>query len=80
MTTKTLELLARLQDAAIDDLLRKIEAGEATAADLGVARQFLKDNGINAVPKANSGLDKLRHVLPFPSAQTIAEEAEEAFH
>ncbi|MCB9178968.1 MAG: hypothetical protein H6590_06060 [Flavobacteriales bacterium] len=46
-------------------LLQKVRDGEATASDLNVARQFLKDNGIDAARSANPGLKKLADVLPF---------------
>lgn len=35
------------------------------AATLGVARQFLKDNGIEADPEENENLRRLRQGLPF---------------
>lgn len=40
-------------------LLDKMKAGEATAADLNVARQYLKDNGIQSLPTANPHLPEL---------------------
>jgi len=50
-------------------LMERIESGEATAADLNVARAFLKDNGIEAAAVPGSPLSQLgRSVtdnLPF---------------
>lgn len=63
------ELLERLHDLLTQNLIDKIESGEATAADLGVARQLLKDNNINAVPAAGSPILKLSQALPFQDAQ-----------
>ena len=46
-------------------LLAKIRSGEATASDLNVARQFLKDNGIDGVKKPGSPLANLVSEIPF---------------
>lgn len=48
-----------------EKLLERIRSGEATAADLNVARQYLKDNNIQGVPKDNSPLGNLVKELPF---------------
>ena len=40
-------------------------SGEATAADFGVARQLLKDNGIDVAAKAGTPLLKLHEAMPF---------------
>ncbi|MGQ0621490.1 MAG: hypothetical protein ACT4QA_16475 [Panacagrimonas sp.] len=47
-------LLAQIHEGLARDLLSKIKSGEATAADLSVARQFLKDNAIQAKPVQGS--------------------------
>ena len=59
------EILERLHTSLAEDLLAKIQSGEATAADLSVARQFLKDNGIDSLAFAESPLTNLATVLPF---------------
>lgn len=46
-------------------LLEKIQSGEATASELNVARQFLKDNGIDGVPKKDNPLGQLVNHLPM---------------
>ena len=47
-------------------ILAKIKSGEATAADYNVARQLLKDNGIDSSVKANPNMLPLaEEVLPF---------------
>lgn len=38
------------------------------AAILNVVRQFLKDNGVEALPSANKPLQELAAALPFPQA------------
>jgi len=59
------EALEALHGALAKSLAEKIKNGEATAADLSVARQFLKDNGIDAVPRSPSPLADLANALPF---------------
>lgn len=59
------DLFAKMQTALANDLLIRIESGTATAAELNVARQFLKDNGIDAVPTKDNGLEGLAQILPF---------------
>ncbi len=41
------------------------EDGKANASILNVARQFLKDNGIDASPEHNQELKELSEELPF---------------
>tara|TARA_Y100000593_G_scaffold71454_1_gene131182 strand:+ start:804 stop:1016 length:213 start_codon:yes stop_codon:yes gene_type:complete len=47
------------------ELLERIKSGEARPADLSVARQFLKDNGIDAFASNDSPLQQLVDSLPF---------------
>lgn len=68
----TKEALNGLHAALAQDMIRRLESGEATAADLGVIRQFLKDNGIDAVPTGDSPLQRLVHTLPFADPEEIA--------
>ena len=74
--------MSKASKEALDDLhatLARILAarlgGEGcTAADLGVARQFLKDNGIDAVAKSGSPLAAIAASLPFPTVEGVEEE------
>ncbi len=66
--TKTDDLLSLLHGELASVLLEKVRSGEATAAELNVVRQFLKDNGIDAVPKEASPLGNLVSSLPFTAA------------
>ena len=59
------KILQDLFNAVADDLLRKIQSGDATAAELSVARAFLKDNGIDATPGQSEPLKNLVDSLPF---------------
>jgi hypothetical protein len=63
------KLLEELHSALVSTLLEKIRAGEATAADFGVARQLLKDNGIDCSPSKGSPMTKLYEILPFDPAR-----------
>ena len=47
-----------------ENLLSRVKDPEAKSADLNVARQFLKDNGIDALPVENSPLSDLVKSLP----------------
>lgn len=62
---KTDEILALLHSEVAATLLEKVRGGDATAADLNVARQLLKDNNITSVPKPGDPLTNLVHELPF---------------
>jgi hypothetical protein len=53
-----------LHGALLKALLRRIEDGSATAADLAVARSFLRDNGINCQGDKNPDMSKLLDSLP----------------
>lgn len=59
------DILAQIHKAMADDLLLKVKSGEATAAELNVARQFLRDNNINTIPTKENGLEDLHKALPF---------------
>jgi len=63
------ESLENLHGALAEALAAKIKSGDATAADLAVARQFLKDNGIDSIGEQNPDLGKLRDQLPFDPSQ-----------
>jgi hypothetical protein len=64
--TKKLDLIYEaMQEALAQGLLDRIRSGEATAADMNVARQLLKDNNITSVPKPGDPIANLVHTLPF---------------
>jgi hypothetical protein len=56
-----------------EELLRRIETGEASSADLSVARQVLKDNGIDANANQSEPLANLAKILPFDPEETVGE-------
>jgi len=53
-------------------LLQKVRDPEVKASDLNVARQFLKDNGIEALPVDGSPLKSLLDELPFKEPVKLA--------
>lgn len=63
------EILEKLSTTLAQELLDRINSGEAGAADLNVARQLLKDNNITVVPQAEHPAKKLALVLPFEDKQ-----------
>lgn len=69
----TSEALGNLHELVTLELTRRIESGEATAADIAQAIKLLKDNGISAVPTDNNPLGKLmgslKDRLPFTTEQ-----------
>ena len=62
--TDRIKLLESRFDETAKSLLAKVTSGEATASDLNVARQLLKDNHIEADPQANDSLKELFASLP----------------
>lgn len=62
------ELMEILHGILASSLADKIRDGTATAADLSVARQFLKDNGIDSIPTKGNGIGQLAQQLPFQNA------------
>lgn len=67
--TAPVELLNQLHQAVGNQLLERIQSGEATAAEFAQAIKFLKDNGIEAIPTNNNALmalqGSLAERLPF---------------
>jgi hypothetical protein len=57
-------MMALLHKTPAENLLLRIQDPEAKSSDLNVARQFLKDNGIDAVPVEGSPLSDLVRTLP----------------
>jgi len=60
--------LERLHNVLTQELLTRITSGDASAGDLNVARQFLRDNHIEALPVADSPLKNLLDTLPPPES------------
>ena len=61
---KKLQLLETLHTVLIENLLDKVKSGDAKPGDLNVARQLLKDNGIECIPTEKSPMEDLMSNLP----------------
>ena len=70
---KSLEVLNTLHLCLAKELLGKIQSGEAKAGDLNVARQFLKDNGIECLPVEKNPMQELMENLPDLDAVPLAD-------
>ena len=57
-------MMASLHKTLAENLPLRIKDPEAKSSDLNVTRQFLKDNGIDAVPVKGSPLSDLVRTLP----------------
>ena len=60
------QVLAALHRQVAEQLIKRVESGEASAAELSVAVKFLKDNGIDADKLTNPALGKLAEALQLP--------------
>lgn len=67
------DITAKLHEGLARELLDRVMSGEATTTDLNVARQFLKDNGVDSVAEKGSPLGELGKVLPFNDDDAIAQ-------
>lgn len=75
------DLQSKLHLRLAEDLLRRVESGEASAAELNVARQFLKDNGIEcAVGKPSEAMRGLAKAMPFPAHPGGEDDEERTTH
>ena len=64
MSKATEDVLAALHGAMAEAMAKKLKDGTATASDLSVIRQFLKDNGINSDPTSDPKTKRLSDMLP----------------
>jgi len=60
-----MDLIKELHNALTAELLQRIRSGEAQPKDLDTARQFLRDNGVDAALNHNKPLMELADNLPF---------------
>ena len=63
--------LTELHNILAEKLLERVKDPEAKSSDLNVARQFLKDNNVDAVPVDDSPLQKLLEELPFDEQKQV---------
>ena len=63
---KKSDTLEDIHDGLAKELLRRVKDKSATASDLNVARQFLKDNGIEVTTlRKGTPMASLADKLPF---------------
>ena len=62
--------LEELHELLATILLEKIRDPECKSAELNVARQFLKDNDVTAIPTDENARAQLLEDLPFKSETT----------
>ena len=70
---KNFKLLEQLHLVLAQELLDKVKSGEAKAGDLNVARQFLKDNGVECIPVEKNPMEELMLNLPYLDAVPLAD-------
>ena len=70
---RSLKTLETLHECLAKELLGKIKSGEAKAGDLNVARQFLKDNGVECLPVEKNPMQELMENLPDLDAIPLAD-------
>ena len=70
---KNLKILKTIHYELAKHILYMIKSGEAKAGDLNVARQFLKDNGIECIPVENNPMEELMNNLPDLDAVPLAD-------
>jgi len=63
--------LLELHSLLATKLLDKIKDDDVKASDLNVARQFLKDNGIDGLPTNDNPLQQLVDELPFAEKKLV---------
>ena len=61
---KSTDVLADVHELLAEWCLERLREGDATAADLNIIRQFLKDNQISAQPVEETSFGELVKALP----------------
>tara|TARA_R100001086_G_scaffold99397_1_gene49602 strand:- start:547 stop:753 length:207 start_codon:yes stop_codon:yes gene_type:complete len=59
------ELLNKLWDLTINRLIERLESEDFTSQDINVARQMLRDHGVNVEDISEGPIADLSKVLPF---------------
>ncbi len=62
-------VLDKLHSNVAQELLDRINTGEATAAEIGIAIKFLKDNNITVEIEESEPVMNLVKALPFTEAK-----------
>ena len=70
---KSLKIMKTMHYELAKFLVDKIKSGDAKAGDLNVARQFLKDNGVECLPVEKNPMQELMENLPDLDAVPLAD-------
>ena len=70
---RNLKILKSLHYELAKELLDRVRCGDAKAGDLNVARQFLKDNGVECLPVEKNPMQELMENLPDLDAVPLAD-------
>ena len=70
---RSLKIMKTLHYELAKELLDKVKSGDAKAGDLNVARQFLKDNGVECIPIESNPMQELMENLPDLDAVPLAD-------
>lgn len=68
------ELMERLWDLTVHTLIDRITVGSASAQELNIARQMLKDHSVTVADVEESPLGDLSDLIPFPKHQTTEDD------
>ena len=68
------ELMERLWDLTVHTLIDRIADGSASAQELNIARQMLKDHSVTVADVEESPLGDLSDLIPFPKHQTTEDD------
>lgn len=71
MSTAKTDLLEKIHELMAQEMLRKLESGEAEAKDWAVIVKFLKDNNIDAIPSGLDGADDMLTKLMNKAQESI---------
>ena len=65
---KTKGILEELHLQIAEDLLERVQSGEATASEISIAVKFLKDNNVTVEIEESEPMINLAKTLPFTEA------------
>lgn len=69
MSQTSEQILNQLHRMVADELISRIQSGDASTGDISVAVKFLKDNQIDVGEKQQTPLRDLAAIVPFKAAE-----------
>lgn len=73
MSKAKTDLLEKIHELMAQEMLRKLESGEAEAKDWAVIVKFLKDNNIDAIPNAGDEANDVLTKLMAKAKESIGQ-------